>query len=107
MSQEPCWRYFRAIYPRYRQADRKLKQEILIEFRRLNAGYHCKYANRLLNGFSPERNRPATRHQSACRYGVQALSVLAESWEAAGSPWLVRRRLTARASASRFELLPH
>ena len=52
MSQKSRWEYFRAIYPRYQQADRKLKQVILNEFC-LNTGYHRKYAIRLLNGPPP------------------------------------------------------
>ena len=89
MSQKSRWEYFRAIYPRYQQADRRLKQVILKEFC-LNTGYHRKYASRLLNGPPPDRNRPATRRRRACRYGAQALSVQAAVWEAAGYPWSVR-----------------
>jgi len=47
MSHRSRWEYFRAIYARYRQADRKLKQVILNEFC-ANTGYHRKYALRLL-----------------------------------------------------------
>ena len=49
MGQKAKWEYFRAIYERYRQADRKRKHAILNEFC-VNTGYHRKYAIRLLNG---------------------------------------------------------
>ena len=52
MGQEAKWEYFRAIYERYRQADRKRKHAILNEFC-VNTGYHRKYAIRLLNGPPP------------------------------------------------------
>jgi hypothetical protein len=48
MGQKAKWEYFRAIYERYRQADRKRKHAILV-----NTGYHRKYAIRLLNGPPP------------------------------------------------------
>jgi hypothetical protein len=43
----------RAVYPRYRQARRREKPRILDEFRRI-AGYHRKYAIRLLDGPAPQ-----------------------------------------------------
>ena len=89
MSQKSRWEYFRAIYPRYQQADRKLKQVVLNEFC-LNTGYHRKYAIRLLHGPPPGRSRPSVRCRRACRYGAQTLSVLVAVWEAAGYPWSVR-----------------
>ena len=49
MGQKAKWEYFRAIYERYRQADRKRKHAILNEFC-VNTGYHRKYATHLLNG---------------------------------------------------------
>ena len=88
MSQKGKWEYFRAIYERYRKADRKSKQVILNEFC-LNTGYHRKYAIRLLNGPPPGRVR-RRRRRRASTYGPQVLSVLAAVWEAAGYPWSVR-----------------
>ena len=52
MGQKAKWEYVRAIYERYRQADRKRKHAILNEFC-VNTGYHRKYAIRLLNGVPP------------------------------------------------------
>lgn len=89
MSQKGKWEYFRAIYERYHQADRKLKGTILNEFC-LNTGYHRKYALRLLNGPPPGRYRGRTHRRRPCRYGPQALSILTAVWEAAGYPWSVR-----------------
>jgi hypothetical protein len=91
MSHRSRWEYFRAIYARYRQADRKLKQVILNEFC-ANTGYHRKYAIRQLNGpppsrFRSERARGRSRSPS---YGPVVLSVLQAVWEAAGYPWSVR-----------------
>ena len=66
MGQKAKWEYFRAIYERYRQADRKRKHAILNEFC-VNTGYHRKYAIRLLNGPPPGQaargagRPPATR----------------------------------------------
>ncbi|MBI3629059.1 MAG: hypothetical protein HY217_05680 [Candidatus Rokubacteria bacterium] len=50
MSAEARREYFKAIYPRYRQAGRREKSRILDEFCRV-AGYRRKYAVRLLNGW--------------------------------------------------------
>jgi hypothetical protein len=83
------WEYFRAIYERYRTAGCQAKQAMLNEFCS-NTGYHRKYAIRLLNGPPPGRQRRETVRQRRCRYGTQALSILAEVWEAAGYPWSVR-----------------
>jgi len=91
MSHRSRWEYFRAIYARYRQADRKLKQVILNEFC-ANTGYHRKYAIRLLNGPPPGRARPGRvrRRSRSPSYGSAVVSVLAAVWEAAGYPWSVR-----------------
>ena len=43
MSRTSRWEYLRAVYPRYRRADRGTKQVILNEFC-ANTGYHRKYA---------------------------------------------------------------
>jgi transposase InsO family protein len=91
MSHRSRWEYFRAIYGRYRQADRELKQVILDEFC-ANTRYHRKYAIRLLNGPPPGRLKPQRVRRRSRRpsYGTAALSVLQAVWEAAGYPWSVR-----------------
>jgi hypothetical protein len=91
MSHRSRWEYFRAIYARYRQADRRLKQVILNEFC-ANTGYHRKYAIRLLNGPPPSRFRPerVRRRSRSPSYGPVVMSVLQAVWEAAGYPWSVR-----------------
>jgi hypothetical protein len=91
MGQKAKWEYVRAIYERYRQADRKRKHAILNEFC-VNTGYHRKYAIRLLNGPPPGQaargaGRPRRRGLS---YSREMLSILAAVWEAAGYPWSVR-----------------
>jgi hypothetical protein len=48
VGREARWEYFRTIYGRCQKGDRKARQAILNEFC-LNAGYHRKYAIRLLN----------------------------------------------------------
>jgi transposase InsO family protein len=89
MSRKSRWEYFRAVYARYRQAERRQKQVILDEFC-ANTGYNRKYAIRLLNGPAPERARPCVRRRRAPSYSSAALAVLARLWEAAGYPWSVR-----------------
>jgi hypothetical protein len=89
MSHQSRWEYFRAIYGRYRQADRKLKQVILNEFC-ANTGYHRKYAIRLLNGPPPGRARQKQRRPRSPSYRPAMVSVLQAMWEAAGYPWSVR-----------------
>jgi len=89
MSHRSRWEYFRAIYVRYRQADRKLKRVILNEFC-ANTGYHRKYAIRMLNGPPPGRVRQGRRRPRSPSYGPAVVSVLAAMWEAAGYPWSVR-----------------
>jgi transposase InsO family protein len=91
MSHRSRWEYFRAIYARYRQADRKLKRVILNEFC-ANTGYHRKYAIRLLNG-PPLGRAQAQRRRRRGRspsYSSVVVSVLQAVWEAAGYPWSVR-----------------
>ena len=88
MSAQARWEYLQAVYPRYRQARRREKQRILDEFCRI-AGYHRKYAIRLLRGPAPgaaarrPRRRPAT-------YGPAVITALHAIWQAAGYPWSVR-----------------
>jgi hypothetical protein len=89
MRHRSRWEYFRAIYARYRQADRRLKQVIWNEFC-ANTGYHRKYAIRLLNGPPPERRKPRLHRRRSPRYGPAVISVLATVWEAASYPWSVR-----------------
>ena len=91
MSHRSRWEYFRAIYARYRQADRKLKQVILNEFC-ANTGYNRKYAIRLLNGPPPGRAQPerVRRRARSPSYGPAVMSVLQALWEAAGYPWSLR-----------------
>ena len=89
MGYKAKWEYFRAIYERYRKADRGQKQAMLNEFCS-NTRYHRKYAIRLLNGAPPGRRRVAVVRQRRCTYGAQVVSILAEVWEAAGYPWSVR-----------------
>jgi len=91
MGQKAKWEYFRAIYERYRQADRKRKHAILNEFC-VNIGYHRKYAIRLLNDPPPgkaARGAGLTRRRGLS-YSREMLSILAAVWEAAGYPWSVR-----------------
>jgi len=80
--------YLKAIYHRYRKATRKEKQSILSEFC-ANAGYHRKYAIRLLNGPPPEQSGRAPRRRGSS-YGRETLEILSAVWEAAGYPWSVR-----------------
>jgi hypothetical protein len=79
--------YLQAAYPRYRHARRREKQRILDEFCRI-AGFHRKYAIRLLNGPAPGRPRAARRR--AATYGPAVIAPLHAIWEAAGYPWSVR-----------------
>lgn len=87
MSGQARREYVQAIYHRYRHASRAEKQRILDEFCKI-AGYHRKYAVRLLNGPAPGAVRPARRR--VARYGPAAIHALAAIWEAAGYPWSVR-----------------
>lgn len=89
MSRRSRWEYFRAVYARYRQAERRQKQTILDEFC-ANTGYNRKYAIRLLNGPAPERGRPPVRRRRASSYSPATIAVLARLWAAAGYPWSVR-----------------
>jgi hypothetical protein len=82
------WEYLRAIYERYQKARRKDKKAILSEFC-ANAGYHRKYAIRLLNGVRPEK-RPRPPRRRGVSYGPETPAVLTAVWEAAGYPWSVR-----------------
>jgi transposase InsO family protein len=83
------WEYLRAIYERYRQAERKAKKVILSEFC-VNTGYHRKYAIRLLNGPRPEKRRTGPERRRGLSYSPETLALLSTVWEAAGYPWSVR-----------------
>ncbi len=91
MGQKAKWEYCKAIYERYRKADRKMKHAILSEFC-LNTHYHRKYAIRLLNGPPPgkQSHRAGRARRRGLSYGHQALAILTAVWEAAGYPWSVR-----------------
>ena len=52
MGRQSRWDYFRAVYDRYRGAERQNKAKMLDEFC-ANTDYHRKYALRLLNGPRP------------------------------------------------------
>jgi len=79
--------YLRRIYDRYAQASRAAKGDILDEFCKV-AGYHRKYALRLLNGPYP-RARPK-RRQRCPTYPSSLMVPLEAIWAAAGYPWSVR-----------------
>jgi len=84
------WEYLRGVYDRYRKATKAAKGRILDEFCAV-AGYHRKYATRVLNGPRPEARRPRReRRGRKPRYGPRVVSVLVAIWEAAGYPWSVR-----------------
>jgi hypothetical protein len=85
MSHASRWEYFRAIYARYRRADRKSRQARLDEFCSVS-GYHRKYALRLLKGPPPERRRRPVSRKRAPRDSAGLVSILAAVWAAAGYP---------------------
>lgn len=89
MRHEARWEYFRAVYERYRKADRQARQVMLDEFCS-NSGYNRKYAIRLLNGPVPQRQRERRVRGRRPQYSRQAVSILEAVWEAAGNPWSVR-----------------
>jgi len=88
MSRKSKWEYFKAIYHRYHQATKVVRQQILNEFCQV-CGYHRKYAIRLLNGPPPQKNKPRSRRRPTL-YGPQVISLLEAIWQAAGYPWSVR-----------------
>ncbi len=91
MGRQSIWEYLRAVYARYRRAERQTKQKMLDEFC-ANTGYHRKHALRLLNGPPPGRARPRPADPARRRptYGKELVSVLKAIWKAAGYPWSVR-----------------
>ena len=88
MSRETIKEYFRAIRSRYQKASKELKQRILDEFCQ-NTKYNRKYAIRKLNAL-PSKEPKRTERRRRPVYGPQAISVIAEVWEAAGYPCSVR-----------------
>ena len=89
MTAHAKWEYVKAIYPRYRQAPRREKQQLLDECCRITR-YHRKHAVRLLNGPAPSDERPRARRRRAARYGPAVIEALTAIWTAAGYPWSVR-----------------
>jgi len=83
------WEYVKVIYPRYRQAPRREKQQLLDECCRITR-YHRKHVVRLLNGPAPSGERPRPRRCRTPRYSSAAIEALRTIWEAAGYPWSVR-----------------
>lgn len=88
MSRESKWEYLKAIYQRYHQTERSLRQQILDEFCQV-CGYHRKYAIRLLNGPPPQKPKQKQRKRMPT-YGPQLIGILSAIWEAAGYPWSQR-----------------
>ena len=80
--------YLRTIHPRYQQASREEKRQILDECCK-NTGYHRKYVVRRLHGPAPGAT-PRPRRPRGVHYGVAAIQALTAIWEAAGYPWSVR-----------------
>jgi transposase InsO family protein len=89
VGRQSRWEYFRAVYGRYRRADRRSKQAILNEFC-ANSGYNRNYAIRLLNGPPPGQLQPPRRRGRRPRYGADVLGLVRAIWEVAGYPWSVR-----------------
>ena len=89
MGNEAKWQYFRVMYERYHQAERKARGALLDELC-LTTGYNRKYAIRLLNGPPPEKERVRRVRGRKTQYGKQVIAILTGVWEAAGYPWSVR-----------------
>jgi len=88
VSRRGRWEYLRKINKRYREADWEGRSRILDEFCEV-AGYHWKYAPRLLNGPEPGEQPKPRRHRRP-RYSSRAVSALEAIWTPAGYPWSVR-----------------
>jgi len=76
------WEYVKVIYPRYRQAPRREKQQLLDECCRITR-YHRKHVVRLLNGPAPSDERPRARRRPRWLAGRRSPPVIAS--------WLSRR----------------
>ena len=85
---QATWEYRRAIAVRYRQADRRVKGQILDEFCEVT-GHHRKAAIRMLR-VPLERARPRRGRGRRAKYSGRTLEVLAAIWTAAGYPWSLR-----------------
>jgi len=88
VSRRGRWEYLGKIHGRYREADREGRSRILDEFCEV-AGYHRKYALRLLNGPEPGKEPTQRRHRRP-RYSSRAVSALEAIWAASGYPWSMR-----------------
>ena len=88
MSRKSKWEYLKAIYNRYRQAEKAIRRQILDEFC-ATCGYHRKHALRLLNGPPPQKSPKPLRTRIPI-YSPQVIGILSAIWEAAGYPWSVR-----------------
>jgi len=89
LGNEAKWEYFRVMYERYHQAERKTRPAPLDEFC-VTTGYNRKYAIRLLNGPRPGKERVRQPRGRKPRYGKQVMSILTAVWQATGYPWSVR-----------------
>jgi len=89
MSRQSKWDYFKAIYPRYQKAPKRVKETILDEFCRV-CGYHRKYAIRKLSGPPPTEKPSSPRRRRPFHYSPELIRILQAVWEAAGYPWSVR-----------------
>jgi hypothetical protein len=109
VSHKSRWEYLRRIHRRYAEADRFGKSRILDEFCEV-AGFHRKYALRLLNG-PPPGDFPERRRRRAARYSAAMVSALEAIWVAAGCPWSVRLKALLPTwlpwARRRFRLTPH
>src|SRR3989304_3985189 len=100
MSKKSKREYLKTIYPRYHNASKELKKQILDEFCQV-CGYHRKYAIRLLNGPPPHKPRESQRSRIQI-YGPLVIAVLMAIWEAAGYPCSPRLK-----ALSSFNFIPH
>ena len=89
MSRRSKWDYFKAIYHRYQEAPKAVKEVILDEFCRV-CGYHRKYAIRKLSGPPPKEKPSSPRRRRPFHYSPEVIRILQAVWEAAGYPWSVR-----------------
>jgi len=63
LGHEAKWEYFRVMYGRYSKAKGTERSRLLDEFC-VTAGYHRKYAIRLLNGVAPDKERVKRRNSA-------------------------------------------
>jgi hypothetical protein len=88
LKQQARWEYLCRIWPRYHEASRSERGQLLDEVCKVT-GYHRKYAVRRLNGPPPEL-RPPRRRLRGTTYGKAVDQALRLVWEAANYPWSVR-----------------